>query len=214
MFGHKFSVAAFWALALLGIILIGHTWFGLYGYKPSWCLEGETPTLCTREWLSAFSGWAAAIVAGASIIAIIGQLDQQRKQTAYLLGEAEPSIDIERLAPLSLSIRVVNWNRRKLTFRFDVSNESEKIELRSMKKKTETEPSFRDASFLYPTLLPGWEDKQQRPSFAELQIELEDPIDDNLVDVELRIETKCEFSGRSLAKISQSHAIPPWGNKE
>ena len=91
--------------------------FVLHQVWPQWtdyCPTEEELAACSREWVSALAGWAATIAAAVTIIYLVRQNAEQKKQTDFLLGNSKPTVDaIHHLRiPQVAVVRVVNWNRR------------------------------------------------------------------------------------------------------
>ena len=81
--------------------------------RADWCAGAQAN--CFREWLSALSGWAAALAAGITIFVLFDQIKEQRKQTAYAVGEAEPDFIIERNRFYNRCVvRIVNYSRHTI----------------------------------------------------------------------------------------------------
>ncbi|OHV22295.1 hypothetical protein EOS93_31535 [Rhizobium sp. RMa-01] len=76
----------------------------------------ESDKCNVQDWLSATSGWIGFSAAVIGAYLVYHQLDQQRKQTAFLLGDGMPTIESVRSAGRinSGAILIVNWNRRAL----------------------------------------------------------------------------------------------------
>ncbi|MEN5103806.1 hypothetical protein [Brucella anthropi] len=81
--------------------------------RSDWCLGAETK--CFREWIGALSGWAGAAAAAITLIVLYQQIEDQRKQTAYAIGEANPDFLIERGdIDQRCNLRVVNYSRHNV----------------------------------------------------------------------------------------------------
>lgn len=96
----------------------------VYALWPNWlnyCPAEEQAKLahCSREWVSALSGWAAAAAAAITIIFLYRQNEEQKRQTQFLLGDALPTVDaIQHIKRrIHVVVRVVNWNRRPIIVR-------------------------------------------------------------------------------------------------
>ncbi|MGO6697612.1 hypothetical protein ACCS54_35830 [Rhizobium johnstonii] len=76
----------------------------------------ESDKCNVQDWLSATSGWVGFGAALIGAYLVYHQLDQQKKQTAFLLGDGLPTIEIVRASGRmnSGALVVVNWNRRAL----------------------------------------------------------------------------------------------------
>jgi hypothetical protein len=86
----------------------------------AYCIEGETPIACFREWWMMVGTWAAAGVGlGAAyfvyrtIVMMSEQLAEMRRQTNYIVGDDHPVVDLAPLDALeSGKFRITNLNRR------------------------------------------------------------------------------------------------------
>ncbi|MBZ9746743.1 hypothetical protein LB516_15930 [Mesorhizobium sp. CO1-1-7] len=202
---------AFWITLVAGPILGG---FFAYFVSASvlnefaWCISGEEH--CVREWISATSGWAAALAAAVAIGPLLGQLREQRRQTSFVLGDAEPTVDIERRAYLSLRIRLVNWNRRALYLRplqFKMAGKSynPRSILRSNENQSYT--SVGDYGFT----IAGWEDRSSAPPFSELAIELEEDGKIGDFNQPILVEVVGQLIGEGGGSFYRRISIDRWG---
>ncbi|NTF43083.1 hypothetical protein [Rhizobium rhizogenes] len=137
----------YFAYGLLGLMFIGLVCYGQFDKlcpapQPSWLSWSEPEEHCFRDWIAALSGWVGFAAAAVGAYFVYHQLEQQRKQTAFMIGDGEPTADL--VCPpfdnLSAGFRVVNWNRRHMVI------ESIKI----------TSPQV-DAQPLFLRRLPGYE---------------------------------------------------------
>ena len=165
-----------WAVALgvaifaaIGVLL----WFTYYYDLQTLCAKDESTGPCVREWFGAFSGWIAAAAAAVAIAPLLGQLREQQRQTSFQLGDAEPTVDVENTATMSLNIRIVNWNRRTLKLRpLKPTSPKRNVAIRGMTRKTEAHgPASVSSSYGFS--IKGWEDRSKPPEYVELAIELD-----------------------------------------
>ncbi len=136
-----------------------------------------------QSWLSATSGWAGVVAAVVGAYFVYHQLSEQRRQTAFLLGDGEPvfqvhqyAIDNERAV-----FRFINWNRRTLIFRrlriqsaFTAMPKPISVQWsdKAFKKGKATECCRVDAKGwldIYPGA-EGWHDRQGRPDILDFKI--------------------------------------------
>jgi hypothetical protein len=98
-----------------GTVLIAIVLAAMYGFGPTRdllpVLCGAGDRTCFRDWVSATSGWAAAIAVAITILYMQWQLQTQRQQAAFTLGDALPTVDIQQEGSW-LVVAMVNWNRR------------------------------------------------------------------------------------------------------
>ena len=73
---------------------------------------------CTLiDWLGALSGWAGFLAALIGAILISRQIAEQRRQTEFLVGDSNPTVELAQPAKAdrSIAFQLVNWNRRNIT---------------------------------------------------------------------------------------------------
>ncbi len=83
------------------------------------CEAHESRGLCLRGWISALSGWAAAIgaliAAGLTIAKLREQIAEQKRQTNFIVGDAAPDFIIERNRETKIcTLKIINWNRHRI----------------------------------------------------------------------------------------------------
>ncbi|MGT2467418.1 hypothetical protein ACVOMV_24915 [Mesorhizobium atlanticum] len=82
----------------------------------AWCITGETH--CLREWVGALSGWAAFAGAVAALPYLAGQVREARRQTEFVVGDAPPTVTLQRpepgTGPYDAVLTIVNWNRHPI----------------------------------------------------------------------------------------------------
>lgn len=176
-----------------------------------YCAEGENYGACIRNWFGALSGWVAAAAAALAIGPLLGQLREQRRQTGFTLGDAEPTIDIERRAHLSLRIRIVNWNRRMLSLR-PIRIEASECELfpNSILRKTDTLGNEHVLDVTGFKVL-GWEDRNRRPPYYEMALEIADPADPAISREPLTVTIEGELIGKGGGAFKHTTVVRRWG---
>ncbi|MER9495863.1 hypothetical protein NKI86_29160 [Mesorhizobium sp. M0320] len=159
------------AFAAVGVAtFVGHrVW-------PTFCPSAadETTMVCAREWIGALSGWAAFAAAAASVPYLIRQWQEARKQTSFIIGDDDPTLDVvEHLEEEDrLVVRIVNWNRRAV-FVTGISAST----------KAQPEPMDSDIGIWriqttdgvaekggFPIQIDGWEHRGERPRFARIDL--------------------------------------------
>lgn len=104
----------------LGITVI----INVFIWVVTWTPEANY-ALCTRtdnclvSWVSALSGWAAAAgaiyAANVTLRPLLRQVDEARRQTDYIVGDAEPEFVLQRHRREDrLVLRATNLNRRQV----------------------------------------------------------------------------------------------------
>lgn len=193
-------------LVFAAIVLIG---YGVLLSPPRTLCE-PLDGYCVREWIGALSGWAAAVFAAAAIAPLIGQLREQQRQTSFTLGDAMPTVDIERRADLSILVRIVNWNRRVLDCTIRVYDANGELSFRSALRQTETMGNFDYTVQHFKAL--GWEDRASRPPFNEFAIELEYPADRSAIRGSLTVVLDGELIGEDGGRYYSKTVVRPWGS--
>lgn len=137
-----------------------------------WLLCG--PDDCNlQSWLGALSGWFGGFAALVTILFIMRQLQEQRRQTDFALGDALPTMDaIEHLEDgAELVVRIVNWNRRAMVVRhLNVDDQSTAIMPNRLTIDGARKPIDTIAFAIEPFIIPGWEDRSKGPSHAEIRL--------------------------------------------
>jgi hypothetical protein len=99
------AVAVFW-LAVIGVFI--SDWWDFTDFCPS--DESKNLALRGREWISAASGYFATLAAAGTVYFLCQQNIEQKRQTAFMLGDAPPTVDITRDLedPEQVVVRLVN----------------------------------------------------------------------------------------------------------
>jgi len=169
-------IVLFCAGALGGFAFLAISDFAIV--RADWCIAGEAD--CLREWIGALSGWAAAIAAGATIVYLAGQMRETRRQTAFQIGDAFPTAELERTAHFGqVDVVITNWNRRTI----------EIIDILPIEGVRFGESEFFDpklnskriADFGRPGQVPtsftigGWTDRNQPAPSVRVQVQMFGP---------------------------------------
>jgi SOS-response transcriptional repressor LexA len=135
----------------------------------------ETARCTVQDWLSATSGWVGFGVASIGAYFVYHQLAEQRKQTAFTIGDGLPSFEIVRRSrnDISAAFRLTNWNRRSLVIAALRINSFVEfvhpIGIRSLALKQPEEVPATDYILLNPggvaaqPRVSGWLDRQKTP---------------------------------------------------
>jgi len=149
------------------------------------------PQCALQDWLSATSGWAGLVVAIFAAYYVYHQLSEQRKQTAFLIGDGTPTIEVFlcSMHGQRAIFRIVNWNRRVFSIR------RIKIEIPGFITKPPVRLVFFEPNSEAPVeKLPapirpngylkevhaanGWLDRQAAPHVLDFEIHFEDGDED------------------------------------
>jgi len=111
-----------WAAPIAGAIMIIVVMVVISGFTPTRSLFCREDEICLREWLTATSGWAAALAAFVTLFALRRQVAAQEKQIDHQLGNVEPDMMVrctvgEDFSPVA-QITVTNRNRRPLSVNY------------------------------------------------------------------------------------------------
>jgi|GEM_PF-3960164 len=137
-----------------------------------WCSEGSTRATCLRDWLGSYSGWAAAVgallAAALTLPALLRQVDEAKRQTDFICGEAPPTMDviIDFEDPEQLVVRIVNWNRRTVILN-SISIADAGIDGIGL---MEAKSDHQEVKSHWPTYIRGWEDRSRAPHTAQFRI--------------------------------------------
>ncbi|MBB6509080.1 hypothetical protein F4695_002437 [Rhizobium soli] len=171
-----------WIILFLAV-LPAAAWVMVYGsiHLPVLTFALCEQTRCTaQDWASATSGWAALVAAIIGTFLAHGQLSQQRRQTAFMLGDAPPTIErvVMRDDQQYDWIRVINWNRRN----FNIVEVQATVGFRNMPMGSvkfvrkngdgsirELTPSVEAGKLQYFVAIPGWIDRQTTPGAVEFR---------------------------------------------
>ncbi|WP_117196412.1 hypothetical protein [Rhizobium terrae] len=112
------------AYGTLGLLFILAVWNSQFddlctASEPAWLPWAQPEEHCFREWISALSGWVGFGAAAIGAYFVYHQLNEQRKQTAFILGDGNPSVEVYTYSMncRRAVFRIINWNRRTLTLR-------------------------------------------------------------------------------------------------
>ncbi|MGO7411815.1 hypothetical protein ACC810_02995 [Rhizobium ruizarguesonis] len=156
-----------WGASIAGAIMIAMLLTVISGFEPArtmFCKAGE---ICLREWMSASSGWAAAIAAFVTLFALRRQIAAQERQIDHQLGNIEPDIYVrctvgEDHSPVA-QVTISNRNRRPLSVHYiEAATPTNRIKLFPHFVTIDGNDRFQDAFGLPGAvsncLLPGKED--------------------------------------------------------
>lgn len=173
---HAFAIAAgflgaFFALWVLDFAVI----------RADWC--AGTKASCTREWISATSGWAAAIVATLAAALTYGPLQKQvahaKRQTDFAVGDADPSFDaiLDLDNDFAIVMRISNWNRRTILVEQIVLTDPKYSIVLFNGKVGRTDLKQQAITKKIPLVLEGWIDRNKNPTTAKLRFFVLDESD-------------------------------------
>ncbi len=186
---------------------------------------------CTlQDWLSATAGWIGFVAAAAAAYLVFGQLSEQRKQTAFMLGDAPPTIELYRtsLDERRAMFEITNWNRRRieilglkiLSSPFDLPK-PEKINM-THSESHEGDLNLKcdgDGEWEYALSLGGWLNRSTGPHFVRLEIVLDgdgekgffDSFTKEQLQSDVYVVVECRASDQVYSldwRIKLSHFLP------
>ncbi|MDW9473454.1 hypothetical protein [Sinorhizobium meliloti] len=176
--GKEFFVPVLTFLTLTSVLLLAIFLPGISDWK---LCEADRCTL--QDWLSATAGWAGFVAAAAAAYFVFHQLEEQRKQTAFLLGDGPATLEVNVFAidTKRAVFRIINWNRRSFAVervRITCSKASvpEPKVLRWYSPRHEKGAKRHDATIVsggWLAMVPaaeGWLDRQMSPSVFEFSL--------------------------------------------
>jgi len=158
-----------WCAFLGAFTFVAATDFALIR-NAQWC--GGADQHCFREWVSALSGWAATIAAAFTIFFLYRQNAEQKKQSDFALGNADPTMDVtgDLEDPETIVVRIVNWNRRGVILH-GISFSGTKANSTFRIQELKIDESLWDFEEKYGLpYLRGWEDRQSPPHAAQYKL--------------------------------------------
>lgn len=126
-----------------------------------------------QVWLGSLSGWFGGFATFITILLIVYQLREQRRQTDFLIGDARPTMDaIEHLEDKAqLVVRIVNWNRRGMVVRsLKVEDPNSSIMPNRLTVNGVKIPVDIISFGIDPFVIPGWVDRSASPPQAEIRL--------------------------------------------
>lgn len=156
-----------WGALVAGAIMIAILLTVISGFEPARTMFCKADEVCLREWLSATSGWAAAVAAFVTLFALRRQIAAQERQIDHQLGNVEPDIYVrctvgEDRSPVA-KVTIINRNRRPFSIHYlEAYTISNRIKLFPHLLQIDRSDRFQDAIGLPGAvtncLLPGKED--------------------------------------------------------
>ncbi|MFS8120876.1 hypothetical protein QD336_00480 [Rhizobium sp. BR 250] len=177
-------------LVLTAVVLIARYWHTLNFsvVRPYLCEESRCTT---QDWLSATSGLLGGAAAAVGAYLVFGQLREQRRQTAFALGESHPTLEISVTADLGrrAQFELVNWNRRRVTVEnISISKIGEEVPLPWAYIFQHSEAQGQTVVRLTTTYkmsqyvtVGGWLDRQKAPHSLKFSVAFS-PVNEDYTD--------------------------------
>jgi hypothetical protein len=178
-----------WGALVAGAIMIAMLLTVISGFEPARTMFCKADEVCLREWLSATSGWAAAVAAFVTLFALMRQIAAQERQIDHQLGNVEPDIYVrctvgEDRSPVA-KVTIINRNRRPFSIHYLEAYTADRIKLFPHSVKIDERDRYHDAfghvGMVTNCLLPGKEDGRAA-STAVITCFFEPEGDPNSVD--------------------------------
>ncbi|USJ24694.1 hypothetical protein [Ensifer adhaerens] len=169
----KFCVVVSSALVLVAFVLVMRFLPELVAWSGWTLCEGQTCNL--QGWLSALSGWVAAIVAAFTVFPLYRQLTHQQRQTDFQLGDSSPSLELVREKhgyDGGAVFRIINWNRRQLIVT-SLEIRTAAIETHAARVKVTVAGVDRAVDgqrILLPVRITGWENRSAAPHSEQITV--------------------------------------------
>jgi hypothetical protein len=139
---------------------------------------------CFRNWLGTIGAIAAVVAASVGSYFVYGQLAEQRRQTAFLIGDAPPTIEAHWYSATGRRARfaITNWNRRNISmvgadFVLPGASGLRPNVVRYGREETEDDDidlSFRgDREFTHAPIVFGWIKRDESPNRLYISFEYE-----------------------------------------
>ncbi|EJC74372.1 hypothetical protein Rleg10DRAFT_2851 [Rhizobium leguminosarum bv. trifolii WSM2012] len=155
-----------WGAPVAGAIMIVILLIVISGFEPARAMFCKADEACLREWLSATSGWAAAVAAFVTLFALRRQIAAQERQIDHQLGNVEPDMYVrctvgEDHAPVA-QITIINRNRRPFSVHYLDAYAADRVKLFPNSVEVDEGDRYRDTfgheGLVTNCLLPGKED--------------------------------------------------------
>lgn len=150
--------------------------FVAYALWPKWadyCPDTEQLAQCSREWVNALAGWAAAFAAAVTIIYLVRQNQEQKKQTDFMLGDSRPTFDVYVEHPPYVFLRIVNWNRRTFVVdRIECFEDPEMLVFKCrLEHKLGDEPLQSYSPIFRPRIrIAAFDDRSKAPAICRFEV--------------------------------------------
>ncbi|MBX8812750.1 hypothetical protein HBA91_08935 [Ochrobactrum sp. MR34] len=181
---NKKNLICFGQCVAAGIVgaFITHILIQFFGEYIEACKANEPNTHCTREWVSALSGWIAAIGAIFAALITLPHLRQQaaeaKRQADFVLGDAYPTLTvaISKTMDNRITLRIVNWNKHPIFIRSIRSlREKDKTAIAEIRLENVTYPQEKWSdkqgwAIERPIFINGWENRNNPPHFIEIDL--------------------------------------------
>lgn len=128
-----------------------------------------------QGWISATSGWAAFAAAVVTTVILLKQLSEQRRQTAFILGDETPSLDSiqDSKDAEKIVLRIVNWNRRSFKPEtIEIPNTGLAIAMHSV--DINGAPVYKSIFYI-----DGWVDRSRSPKVCTFSVKVADKTPEN-----------------------------------
>ncbi|MEP9386477.1 hypothetical protein [Mesorhizobium sp. KR9-304] len=148
-----------------------------------------------RDWIGALSGWAAFFAAAASLPYLVGQWLEAKRQTAFIVGDADPDFLVYRnRQKRETYLTVRNWNRRRVMVGTIVILGKAGIEIDNVVDRQNSSKSWKSMKAADESgefKIDGWTDRNREPppdrSFIINMVQRGEPVLDHGSKLEFKI---------------------------
>lgn len=147
---------------------------------------------CTvQDWLAATAGWVGFLAAAVGAYFVYHQLAEQRRQTAFALGDGDPVFQVHVYAfdHTRAVLRFINWNRRTLAIhriRIRCADVAIPMPIKFRWSEDQFTPGgvvndcgINAAGWLNTVPgVEGWIDRQGRPDIFDFQLLFQEEVED------------------------------------
>ncbi|MBD9372787.1 hypothetical protein IB238_09160 [Rhizobium sp. ARZ01] len=199
------------AFGLACVLFFSAVWFNQFESActesgPSWLPWTQPEEHCLREWMAALSGWVGFTAAAIGTWFVFGQLKEQRRQTAFMLGDGKPTMEVYRSSGRKTSgiLRVVNWNRRTTVIDRVHLHSTAEIPRPKTFVVTSADPEEDsrddmsvevdvDGVLFDRVRIAGSINRQGTPNHIDIQFEFDNVVDPEVLEVERKVEVEIEL---------------------
>lgn len=188
----RFYVPVLSFLTLVATILVIRFWPDDWTIPPNIMRYICEQSRCTiQDWLSATAGWVGLAVAAVGAYFVYHQLKEQRKQTAFVLGDGEAVLQMHVFAMENQRsvLRLINWNRRDISI-IRVRIFCKDVDIPKPVALRWYEPNFKDHKEIQSCeldasgnldMIPaaeGWIDRQGKPGTLDFELVFDNGVED------------------------------------
>ncbi|MGR9188820.1 hypothetical protein [Rhizobium leguminosarum] len=205
----RFAIPVATFLTLSGTVFL--IWAGSQlpeTWQPYIC-ESNRCTL--MDWLAATSGWVGFAAAALGAYFVYHQLYEQRKQTAFILGDSPPTFEMYRTAWVAQNaqFRLINWNRdlvviRNIKLQFGgrfVTPTQITYRQEAVDERLASSPINKEGRLGMGRRVDGWVDRQGSPKIEYFELDYDEAVISSLpsgkTKIPARLIIQCEHPSQA-----------------